>query len=631
MAIPNQLGNNDGKTAPDDGRNTSLVSYISPRIERARDVRDEQYGQRWDEYTRLWRGFWDSSDKTTNSERSRLISPALSQAIEMTTAEIEEATFGRIAWFDIKDDIADEEKDDAVLYRDQLLEDFELARVQSQANQIFLLGSIYGTGIGKLNVIERTIQQAVKGTTQTTKRILVTLEPIRPDEFLIDPAATSTDEAEFCAHEIIKPIHTIKEKQRLGLYTKGPVTAWSDDGQGPDPSGTGHTRNIDSMDNGVLITEYFGRVPANLLDGPTTGTTPVEAIVVLANRSTVLRAVESPFTNKDRPIIAYQHEKIPGEFWGRGVAEKGYNPQKGLDGEIRSRMDALALIGAPMMGADMTRMPRNPDMRTRPGKVWLTNGRPSEVLEQVGFSAQGLALSFQQSGDFERMVQMGTGAMDTATPNNISRRNETNGGMSQMQSGFLKRAKRTMSNIEQTFLDPLIRRSLWRYMQFDPERYPTDQTFVVHSTMGLQAREVENAQLVQMLGFTPPESPAHKIILTALFENTNSSEKGDLKKAVEAMTAPPSPEQQQMAQQEQQLKMKAMAAEVQRAELENKKLEAEIMKLQAETQFTAVKADLEDDKVQIDAANSAINAENARNRARDIDVKRATAQSKNGT
>ena len=68
--------------------------------------------RKFDEYYRLWRGHWASEDKTRQSERSKIISPALQQAVESSVAELEEATFGRGKWFDIRDDAADTETAD---------------------------------------------------------------------------------------------------------------------------------------------------------------------------------------------------------------------------------------------------------------------------------------------------------------------------------------------------------------------------------------------------------------------------------------------------------------------------------------------------------------------------------------
>ncbi len=607
--IPNKFGNNDAET-PIGGPNRGLVSWVMERVQHGRDVRDTQFGDLWKEFTRIWRGFYSDKDRTTDSERSKLISPASQQAVEMTASEMEEATFGRTAWLDIEDDIQDQQKDDAVAYRDQLLEDFELCGVPNGIADTYLLGCVYGTGISKVNV-RVDEEKTFNGAGQ--KRFKVLVEAVRPDEFVIDPSACSVEDALFCAHEVVKPKHTIKEKQKAGLYKTGRIESYSGSVTG---STDGYNDNsVDPRDDGVLITEYYGLVPAHLLPGSRDDEYGmVEAIVVIANEQTVLKATKSPFKMKDRPIVAYQHDPVPGQFWGRGVVEKGYNPQKALDAELRARIDALALMSAPMMGADITRMPRNPDLRTRPGRFFLTRGRPSEIIEPVGFNAPGLQATFQNAGDLERMVQMATGAMDSAIPIGQNRRNETAGGMSMQQAGFLKRSKRTMRRVER-YLDQLVTKSLWRYMQFDPQRYAQDMKFKVNGTIGLMAREVENQQLVQMLGFVPPESPAHGLIVQALFENTNSAEKDVLKAAIEQMNKPPSEEEQQMQQMQQQLALKMMQLEVAEKEAVVAKLRAEAGLKEAQTYHEIVDAELEDDRLEIAAANAATGAEKARQTA----------------
>jgi hypothetical protein len=45
-----------------------------------------------------------AADKNRESERSRIVTPAIRQAIDSRQAEIEEAIFGRKDWFDCDDD-----------------------------------------------------------------------------------------------------------------------------------------------------------------------------------------------------------------------------------------------------------------------------------------------------------------------------------------------------------------------------------------------------------------------------------------------------------------------------------------------------------------------------------------------
>jgi hypothetical protein len=618
MGVPSSSDESDDKKPNEAQSNgAALVSWVIARVKHGRDQRDEKHGRRWEEYTRLWRGFYTSLDANNDSERSRLIAPALQQAIEMTTAEIEEAIFGKEMWFDVEDDNADKDSADVIQAQSNLLDDFDTMAVEDNISKCVLLGCIYGTGIAKLNVVKHVelVFDAKTRKPVMSRSIKVAVEAIRPDEFVIDPSATNVDDALFCAHEIVKPKHTIVEKQNSGVYRKGPISTFNGKKTG-DPTGTGSTSSFTPQDDAVFITEYYGKVPTRFLVGQPANMqdqTLVEAIITIANETTLLKAVKNPYVMGDRPIVAYQHDTVPGEFWGRGVSEKGYNPQKALDAELRARIDALALMTAPMMGADLTRLPRNPELAVRPGKTIFTRGRPSEVYEPVAFGNPAqLGATFQHTGDLERMVQMGTGSMDSMTPTGIARRNETAGGMSMMLAGALKRTKRTMQNIERQFLNPLVRKSMWRYLQFDPMRYGNDYVFEVKSTMGIMAKEVENQQLVQMLGFTPPESPAHAIILKALFDNTASADKKALKDSIDALMAPPSPEQQQMQQMMQQLQLRAAQADTMQKEAEAALSKAQADLAQAKTAHEYIKADLADDVVHIQAANAATSAEQAR-------------------
>ena len=205
VQIPNSMGDNDSKEPMSAQPGGSLVDWCMKRVKHARDQRDSKYGARWKEYTRIWRGYFADKDKTNNSERSKLISPATMQAVEMTVAEMEEATFGKTAWFDIRDDIMDEDREDAIAYRDMLLEDFELAGIQDAVSDAYLLGCIYGTGIIKL---------MVDLSPDENREIMVKPVAVRPDEFVIDAAATTIDGALFVAHEPVVPLHGVKEKQR---------------------------------------------------------------------------------------------------------------------------------------------------------------------------------------------------------------------------------------------------------------------------------------------------------------------------------------------------------------------------------------------------------------------------------
>ncbi len=152
----------------------------------------------------------------------------------------------------------------------------------------------------------------------------------------------------------------------------------------------------------------------------------------------------------DRPFVSYQHDRVPNKFWGRGIAEKGYNPQKALDAELRARIDALALTTHPMMGVDATRLPRGVKFEVKAGKTILTNGDPRQTLMPLNFGSLAQS-TFTEAAELERMVQMGTGAMDSANSNFANPRNSTASGMSMLQAASIKRQKRTIMNFQENF------------------------------------------------------------------------------------------------------------------------------------------------------------------------------------
>jgi hypothetical protein len=592
-----------------------LVQHVMYLVRENRQVRDRRYKAMWDKFKRTYEGKYTGSDYTRAGERSKLVSPALASAIDGISATIEDAIFSRERWFDIKDDVMDERPQDMQQAHKVLEEDFEEAGVPDAIAKIVLNGSLYGTGIGKINVTRREIRKFdEQGEVQVEYRPLVTLEPIPPWEFVIDSQARDIKQAYFVAHETHVPRNVIWSRQKKGIYNKNVTllgnTSSTETGTGGE-SKPDAQRKHEQYDGSVFVTEYYGLVPASLLKGhakftneDVQGNGHVEVIVTIGNELELLRVIVNPFDMKDRPIVAYQHSYSPGDFWGRGVAEMGWNAQRALDAELRARMDALGLLTSPMLGADITRLPRNPDMQVRPGKVWLTRGRPSEVLEPILLGNIDPS-TFNQSSEMERMVQVGTGGIESNAPLNVDRRNETASGISMIQSAALKRMRRTMWNIERQFLNPLIKKSAHRYMQFSKRRYPKDYQWAVKGTMGIVAREFEQASLIGLLSNIPPDSEQYNIILQSIIELSTSPKRDEILARI-AESNKPDPKMQQMQEKMQQLEMKKAEEAVKEQMYENEKTLVEIEKIKAEIENIRKMTELEDEKVSIQAANTVI-------------------------
>ena len=591
-----------------------VESWVMDKVEQWRDHYSSNYEEKFDEYYRLWRGIWSAEDKTRESERSRLISPALQQAVESSVAEVEEATFGRGKWFDIRDDRKDQDKQDIAYLREQLTEDFQFTKTRKAVAECILNASVFGTGIGEL-VLEEikemkpATQPIMDGAMQAVgvnieDRVVVKLRPILPQNFLIDPVASSIEEALGVAIDEFVPKHQVEMGIESGIYRDVDIES------APTDTDIEADKELSTFDEDkVRLTKYYGLVPRHLyvdammeseddelseeLDSEEDKSDEegyVEVIMVIANGETLLKIEENPYMMQDRPVVAFPWDVVPGRFWGRGICEKGYNSQKALDAELRARIDALALTVHPMMAMDASRMPRGAKLEVRPGKTILTNGNPAEILQPFKFGNLD-QVTFAQAGELQKMVQMATGAIDAAGIPGTINGDAAAGAVSMSMGAIIKRHKRTLINFQENFLIPMIEKTAWRYMQFDPEHYPvSDYKFVPSSSLGVIAREYEVTQLVQLLQTLGQDSPMYPMLVSAVIDNMGLSNREEIIAQMQ-QAAQPNPEQQQMQQQQIQLQMAQLQAQVQL-------LQAQTMEAQARAQKYSVESQLEPQVVQ---------------------------------
>jgi hypothetical protein len=590
----------------------TIEDWVITKCEDWRDYYESNYEGRFEEYYRLWRGIWDPADSDRKSERSRIISPALQQAVESNVAELEEATFGRGKWFDVSDNLGDTQKEDVLFLRNKLTEDFENCMVRKSVAECLINAAVFGTGVGEIVIEEMKemtpgTQPVMGGDLQAVgvnvaDRVVVKLKPVLPQNFLIDPVATSVDDAMGVAVDEFVSKHHVELLQEQGVYRNVYVgSAAPDTDLEPDQDITIYN------DDKVRLTKYYGLVPRELLNAALSDDEEyaevaeegkdsryVEAVVVVANGGVLFKAEANPYMMQDRPVVAFPWDVVPGRFWGRGVCEKGYNSQKALDTELRARIDALSLTIHPMMAIDATRLPRGAKPEVRPGKIILTNGDPREVLQPFNFG-QVNQITFAQAGALQQMVQQATGAVDSAGIAGSVNGESTAAGISMSLGAIIKRHKRTLINFQQSFLIPFVKKAAYRYMQFDPENYPVaDYKFNASSTLGIIAREYEVTQLVQLLQTMGKDSPLYNTLIQSVVDNMNLSNREELVAAL-SQASQPNPQAQQMQQQIQQLQMQFQQSQTQALSAQAQESQARAAKLVAEAQ--AVPMELEIDRI----------------------------------
>jgi hypothetical protein len=594
----------------------TLEGWVMAQCEEWRDHYNENYRDKYEEYYRLWRGQWSGSDSMRNSERSRIVTPALQQAVESSVAEVEEATFGRGKWFDIKDDVQDPDNQDIAFLKSQLYEDMQFARARSSISEVLINAAVFGTGVGEMYLEETT--EYVPATQPTPDgqntavgvmekdRFLVKLRPIMPQNFLIDTLATSVQDALGCAIDQFVSLHQVQQDIDAGIYLEKEIeTVESETALEPD-------KELSYGDSDrVRLTRYFGLVPRDLFEeaikesdssdplqefeyvdlkedgSKEKPSSYVEAIIVIANETTLLKVEENPYMTKERPVVAFQWDTVPSRFWGRGVCEKGYNAQKALDTEMRARIDALALTVHPMMAVDATRMPRGAKLDIRPGKTILTNGNPAEILQPFNFGKLD-QITFAQGTQLQEMVQQATGAVDSASYAGAMQSGGSASGISMSMGAIIKRHKRTLLNFQENFIIPFVTKAAHSYMQFEPELYKAqDHKFVATSSLGIIAREYEVTQLVQLLQTMPQDNPVYPMLIEAVIEHMNISNReqilGKIKEA-----SKPNPEAQAQAQKEQQFQEQLAMAQLDKIVAEADEIKSRIKQNSVETELLPV-------------------------------------------
>ena len=582
-----------------------LTAFVVDHCDRWRDYRNTNFLDSYLEYERIFRCEWAAEDKTRDSERSRIVTPATQQAVETRHAEIMEAIFGQGDFFDIKDDLKDIDGNplDVEALKAQLMEDFKQDKIRKSIDQIELMAEIYGTGIGEIIVkTEKIFEPATKpmpGQTMQAAigvvekdRIAVKIVPVNPKNFLFDPNGTSIDDCMGVAIEKYVSIHKIVEGIEKGIYRKVNITTTYED------TDLEPTQELSQYrDEKVLLLTYYGLVPREYLKAvqeedvedlfPEDSVADeysnlVEAIVVIANDGLLLKAEENPYMMKDRPIISYQDDTVPNRLLGRGTVEKSYNMQKAIDAQVRSHLDSLALTTSPMMGMDATRLPRGAKFEIKPGKAFMVNGNPAEILYPFKFGETSLN-NINTAKEFERMLLQATGTLDSQGM--VSNGNRDGAGMSMAVATIIKKYKRTLVNFQEDFLIPFIQKAAFRYMQFDPERYPSvDMRFIPTATLGIIAREYEQQQFIGLLQTLGPNTPVLPLILKGILNNSSLTNRYELMAALDQMSQP-NPEAKQMQDMQQQLALQAAQAQIALNTTQAEQNRAEAAKLMTETQL----------------------------------------------
>jgi hypothetical protein len=155
-------------------------------------------------------------------------------------------------------------------------------------------------------------------------------------------------------------------------------------------------------------------------------------------------------------------------------------------------------------------------------------------------------------------------------------------------------------NFQEDFLVPFIYKAAWRYMQFDPERYPSvDVKFIPTGALGIIAREMENKQLAFLIQTLGAESHLTPVLMQGIIKGSGLPNREEMLDQLKKMSQP-NPQQQQIQQQAAGLEMAVKQADVQlkQAQAQKATVEAELAPRETNAKIISALANNLDDQAE---------------------------------
>jgi len=636
-----------------------LSSWVMTQVSEWRNHYEQNYEETFKEYYRIWRGIYDPNDKTRASERSQIISPATSQAIESSVAEIEEATFGRGRFFDIRDDIEmsnppenmseeqaqifqarlqekQRDKMNIKYLRDKLTEDFQKQKIRQDVGEVLLNAAIFGTGIAEVIIdlenektpATRPMGGMMAQGTQEQERTVVKLKAVLPQNFLIQPEATDIQSSlGVVIDEDVSP-HSIKLMQEKGIYKDVTIEssgATSTDILEPDPTLT------DQPDHVVRLTKYYGLVPRHLLDEFKLENPIDEFEEIISELEEESKEDNDEFL---LPFAEDEDDLDEGPYYVEAciVIANGNTVLKAIENPyIMGDRPVIAfpwdVVPSRFWGRGVaekayhSQKALDTELRARIDALALTNSpmmamdstriprgsqpeiRPGKIILTNGNPAEVLQpFNFGQVNQItfaqaNALQQMVQQATGAVDSAMPGNLSDTAAStLSMGLSAIIKRQKRTLVNFQESFLIPFVKMAAFRYMQYDPENYPVeDFVFTVTSSLGILQREYEVTQLVQLLQTMPQDNPLYPALIKSIINNMALSNREELDAMID-QSMQPDPQAQEMQQVNAQTQLEFTQGQTAALVGQATESQARAKKIQAETIGIPIK--LESDRIE---------------------------------
>ena len=399
--------------------------------------------KKWLEFYRQWRCVADEQDKTRSSERSQIKIPATKEAVTNFVNSMMQIIFASDPFFDLHPNHAANPR--PRLLRQYMYWLFDREKFKSKVRNFITQEGVYGTSFARIRACVETKQQV-----QTTRTLTPMLDPITMQEKQIEQMSRERLETDYTRpyFEPVSIFDLFAPPQATGVqpgeaegivirtrHTRSSVAALKQKGvievlplnetatPGPtDSTDTLRTRlqysgvTSTSEEDRVEVLEFFGWVPpdvlkqAGMIDDSEESVYAGRELTVICAGGKVLNpsSIEPPFGVTERPLVMDRFEEVPGEFYGIGIAEIASGPQKALNATVRSRIDNKSIAINQLFAADRRKLTSGQDLSIYPGKIFLTEGPPADIIHQ--FDVKDVTSgSYQDAAEYERYIRSSHG------------------------------------------------------------------------------------------------------------------------------------------------------------------------------------------------------------------------------
>lgn len=504
-----------------ESKNDPLAAYVQGKYQAWKSGRN-QLEQRWLEFYRIYRCQPDGQDATRKSERSKLKMPATKEAINNFVFSVSAILFGADPWFDLSPMSPASRRPSVLKHYIRWM--LAKERFEEKVRTMLTEMGTYGTAIARIrpvkDVLKQVARRQVQPTDPMTGQVLDTLEyvaryetdyihprfdPVSIFNFFTNPTADDIQTAEGIIVESYLHRGQLEAMLKEGTIDRLPTMVATGTGAGPaiDQSdsfyrrlaSTGLTPSYDSDRYKVL--EWHGYIPESVTKD-LEGQTPGEKIVYCCNGERLNDDTEPPMMHAERPFVVGRFEKVPGEFYGMGIAESAHGPQKALDATIRARIDNLAISLNQMFAVNRRKLADGQNYDAYPGKVWLTEGDPREAI--VPFVVPDVTGStYQAAAEYERAIQAAHGVKPVVGGRSDKTGQQTATEISSLMGQAMGQIKEIAKSFENTVLEPTLRWYARILYQF-PNK---EEQFMVMGEQGLEVLTIESPDISPDTEFIP--------------------------------------------------------------------------------------------------------------------------------